>query len=308
MIFDDFIKTHLIELGGNDDIYNKLIKSAEDLMKALKDQKKKIINYTLVTLSNNINETEPVLIEVEKAVTENWKMLRSQFPMMPINLYKGIILQSLEHLVNEHTDIATIIWLTGKNLFPHIKLKKKEKKLLSDFLYKMGNIAEKDALTEWNIDSLLNIKSTDYESKLSKLNLKIDIKELTQYLIKASGPHGNDGKIIENANQHWPNNGDRWSYEFAPLAADGIAVVINKALKTQNDILNNYLSLFAKFSTLDTVERRSQIIWWKETLYSKRLKKSYRELSSIFETSIAMAFDLYDILPNRKPASIDCIL
>ena len=55
------------------------------------------------------------------------------------------------------------------------------------------------------------------------------------------------------------------------------------------------------------VERRSKLLWWKETLYSQSLKKSYRELDKNI-LPVVMSSDLYHQLPSITPVSVDFLL
>jgi len=147
------------------------------------------------------------------------------------------------------------------------------------------------------------------------------------FMIAASGPSGADGQARPDPNPYWSNQQQHWSHQFAPRATKGIVAVVNGTLTLQTASINKNTevlqsSLTTFFATLGknmqaalkdsiqssvAVERRSQLLWWKETLYSKKTHGSYRKLSA-FECSIAMAFDLYYLLPDLYPVSVDYIL
>jgi hypothetical protein len=328
MIFDDFLLAGLIPIGGDDHVYDKLIKASKNLEEILKKDKAKVINYTLVALDSNVTENEPVLAEVEDVVTQEWKLIRFQFTNMPIAIYRGIILQALDNLGTNDPLFAAIIWHSGCDIFTLYRKKTKESEILSMFLYKMGDLAEEAAIKEWSIDGEpKGIRLPAFQLDIKVSNVEVDLNELTEYFIAASGPSGLDRVARADPNPYWTNSYADWSFQFAPRAAKGVANSVNKALVSNNQNMENFVEAFKKnandyFSKLKTdvsttiketvrnsiaVERRSQLLWWKETLYSRTLKKSYRELDDL-GNAISMAFDLKELLPTISPVSVMYVL
>jgi len=329
MIFDKFLDAGLIPIGGDDDKFQKLIKASKELEKVLNEDKKKIINYTLVALDEKITEKETVLNEVEIIVKEEWQLVRGQFNgEMPIKIYQGIILQALYSMTEKSNDVAAIVWLTANSVYPLLTFSVKIGDIIKVFLEKLGDKVEEYALAQWTIDKEpKTIRISNFKFEFEKVKISVDTKQLEEYLIAASGPHGEDGVGRENPNPHWSSTGGSWSYEFAPRAAKGITKIVNDSLSQQSTQINTKLlelekqsnEYFAKLkkdisiSLKDTiqssvaVERRSQLLWWKETLYSISQRKSYREMN-VFQATIAMAFDLFKLLPSICPVSVDYIL
>jgi hypothetical protein len=66
-------------------------------------------------------------------------------------------------------------------------------------------------------------------------------------------------------------------------------------------------NLKTSFSSLTAVERRSKLLWWKETLYSPSQKRSYRGLDKIL-LPILMSEDLNFQVPEITPISVDYLL
>jgi GTPase-associated system helical domain len=331
-IFDQYQKNGLLpQLGGSDDIYEKLKAASETIATDLEEHPSKILTYTLVAFDNQISEGEPVLEEVEQKIREHWNMVRSQFPEMPIALYRAVMLQALEDLVEQNTEggYEMMVYLSIVNVYPHLNITEKERKILFEFLKRIGNIAEEKAEKEWSIDKKeIVIKLPTINFKLNETAVKIDENILQESLIAATGPHGEDGKARTNPNQYWSsNNGSAWAYQFAPRAAKGIAEVVNKALIEQgqnidenSDLIEKQMNTFLaelnksfddalkeSIQSSIAVEQRSQLLWWKETLYSRNAFKSYREMSK-FECAVAMAIDLHELLPKIFPVNVDYIL
>lgn len=325
-IFDEYQANGILpSIGGDDAIYQKLKDAYQALAAMLKESPDKIPLYALVAIDNQVDEKELILKETEEIVQSNWNMVRSKFTLMPIALYRAIILSALDTLSE---DFAPIIYWSLIDVLA-FQNESKEHQILIKFIQKVGDITEQAAIDDWSVE-----KSTS-KSKITKLSLKLESQSATvsentlkERLINASGPHAQGETQRRNgANSVWSNSGSNWAFQFAPLAAKGIAEVINQALKKQNSSISENTSAIEsqlnKFftslnknlkNTIDesikssvAVERRSQLLWWKETLYSRKLKQSYRALSQ-FECAIAIAFDLFEMLPPLFPISVEFML
>lgn len=334
-IFDSYLKNGCLpSIGGDDSIYKKLNDAAQTVSNQLKEEPTKICSYSLVAIDNDIKEDEPILEDIENSIKEHWQMLRSQFPQMPILLYRAVILRALELLVENNPDenFATIIYLSIVDVYPYFSIAHKEQLILKEFIQRLGDIVETKAIAEWTIDK------SDIVTKIPTLNLKlsnstkinkakVDEETLKEQLINASDPYIQVGGARRSNHQWTTAHFNQWSTRFAPLAAKGITDVVNKALSEQyketspiaSEIqteLNKILTKLRKnlqgsmeeaIQSSVAVERRSQLLWWKDTLYSPQLHKSYRKLSK-FECVVAMAVDLYYLLPAIFPVSVDYIL
>lgn len=328
-IFDHYQKKALLpSLGSSDEIYNKLKGASDDIAEHLKINTSRIIPFTLVALDNMVPESEPILEEVETKISAHWQMLRSHFEKMPIALYRAIILESLSKLAATNLKHASSIWFTSVDVYPLLNIPVKEQVVLKEFLDKLSDYVEESAIKDWKVDNVNSeVKIPKFELKLAKTITEVDLEQLTDEMIASAGPSGQDGVARESPNPYWPNQNANWSYQFAPRAASGIASVINEALKKQTVNLNKniesvqselnsyFIELEKSMSTAIAdaskssiaVEQRSKLLWWKETLYSKKFRKSYRKMDA-FKSSIAMAYDLYYLLPSLFPVSVDYIL
>ncbi len=331
-IFNKYQAKNLLpSIGGNDDIYNSLQDAAKAIAMDLGENHAKIPTYALVAFDNQITANEPVLVAVETQIQVHWKMLRSQFTDMPIALYRAVILQAFEHLIIEEpdedeaddsyfdTDAANIIYLTVNDVFPYINLAQQERDILTTFLQKIGDMAEERAIEEWSVDKSV-AKVT-----MPVLNIKtqVDSLRVTEAQVKAA-------IYVAGINNTIYGNGHlatQWVDSFFRTAEPGLANLLNGLLSQQSTALSKdttaiQTELNTFFKSLNTnlqialehniqsavaVEQRSQLLWWKETMYSRKLRKSYRRLSK-FESVVAMAGDLYEILPEIYPISVDYIL
>src|SRR3546814_8965848 len=89
------------------------------------------------------------------------------------------------------------------------------------------------------------------------------------------------------------------------LSPNSIEKPINKFFTDFKKSLDQVLK--TSFYSIQAVERRSKLLWWKETLYSSSLKDSYRSVNEIVQP-IIMADDLYQQLHDIAPVSVDYLL
>jgi len=318
-----FLELGLFDIGDNDERLDHLKSAIENIKTDLTQNQVKFPQYILVALDKDISPDEPVLIEVETIVTQYWRALRSRYKDRPIVLLRGVILNALFELGNESPQFARIIYLVGSNFYPFASLGK-EKDIVLEELQSFGEIAEEYAIKEWAlVENITELKLRDLEiKKIEKDHSSIvpDYNKLKESLRKAanSSPNGHG--------PHHQNYLDSWSKHFSEEASKGLSQALSDSfhsilssfptMEIENSInvffrdFNRSLQqvLNTSINSLIAVERRNKLLWWKETLYSKSQKKSYREIQKAEFLPTIIAYDLFEQLPNITPVSVDYLL
>ncbi len=314
------LKSGLFDIGDSDDRLKWLQQSVTALVKLLKKDYALLPKYSLVALDPNISEKESVLIQVEEIVTKYWKALRGKYPDMPRNIHRGVILNALMELGSEDPVAARIIYLTSSNFYPYAKLGK-EKDIVHSLLTHLGEIAESHAVEEWALiedEPTLKLSPLKInEFKFGKIELDYD--ELSDGLKEA---------LSNSPSGHGPQHGlqnPQYKEHFIEKTSDAISHSfdsafddLNKAIDPSSiqDPINKFFNSFKKsldetlkssFSSIVAVERRSKLLWWKETLYSPSLRKSYREVPQTI-LPIVMGSDLNEQVAEITPISVDYLL
>lgn len=149
----------------------------------------------------------------------------------------------------------------------------------------------------------------------------MDVNSLETELAASAGPNHRDGRALENQNAHWSNQAQHWSHHFAPRAAAGIAKEVDKAVAslaksagTVGEQVETALNAFANevatagtkllTSAVRHTAQKTDLLWWKEALYSPTLCCSYRDLNPS-EAVISMSQDLYEIVSSPSPQSVE---
>ena len=315
------LKSGLFDIGDSDERLKWLQQSVTALVKYLKKDYSLLSKFSLVALDPNISDEEPVLNYVEEIVTKYWKALRGKYPDMPRNIHRGVILNALMQLGAEDPIAARIIYLTSYNFYPYAKLRK-EKDIIGTLLTDLAEIAEKHAIEEWSLleeEPKLKLQALKMES-LKSNDIKVDKAKIKAGLQSGLNARASTGHYI-NHGLHEPN----FQVEYLEETSKGLAEAFNSALAGLNSSLtstaievpiNKFFTSFKKsldenlkasFASIVAVERRSKLLWWKETLYSPSLKKSYREISSNI-LPIIMGIDLNNQVTKITPISVDYLL
>lgn len=313
------LKSGLFDIGDSDERLKWLQQSIATLGKYLHKNHSLLPKYSLVALDPNISDKEPILEDVEEIVTKYWKALRGKYPDMPRNIHRGVILNALKELGSKDPVAARIIYLTFTNFYPYAKLGK-ENEIVHNLLIELGEIAEAHAIEEWSL--------IEEEPKLKLGPLKItDLKFGSINIDEGTLKAGMLKSIQNSPNGHGSNNGGNssWGQHFATSSSNAIASSFDSAISELNkslvpasieDPINKFFTSFKKtldenlkssFASILAVERRSKLLWWKETLYSPSLKKSYREVSSPI-LPILMGIDLNEQVAEITPISVDYLL
>ena len=114
---------------------------------------------------------------------------------------------------------------------------------------------------------------------------------------------------------------------MAEQSAEGIAAVVNSALTQQTESLSSispsiqkgldayFAELQPFFEDMNTSfadsitanNKRSELLWWKQSLYSHTLNTSYRNLDQL-SAAVGMALDLAQQVEAIYPESVDYLL
>jgi hypothetical protein len=289
--------------------------SATQLAEKLQENVSDIPFYTLVALDPNITGTEPVIVEVENIIRENWTTIRSNRPDSPISIIRSVILSALNTIGSDDTDCAQMIYLTAANFYPYAALGN-EKEIVEKILLNTGGIAEENANNEWALgNDIPELKLPNLKISSPKIgDISINKSELEKSFVVSTINSNNYGGATNAAFTQLKT--------AVPSAISSAIDTAFKSLTTSLDFkdfdssINKFFIDFKKsldkelksaFISMQAVERRSRLLWWKEALYSQHLKKSYREIDKELRP-VVMAFDLFGQLPNITPVSVDYLL
>ena len=151
----------------------------------------------------------------------------------------------------------------------------------------------------------------------------VDRAALTKQVLAAASPQTVAGQPT-GGNQYWAHqNPQHWAQEFSTRLAAAIAgavdalgegatfdpIDLSGPLKGLAQAVSAHVgaTLQAVSGATAGLQRRTNLIWWKESLYSPSGRLSYRQMPTSTAAAL-MAFDLHQQVPTFSPASVAAFL
>lgn len=317
-----FLEIGAIDLKGDDAKLDKLRSTAKDLSAALRKAPSKTASFTMVAADPNIVATDPTIEEAMAALRKQWETVANAFSARPIGILRAILLDAIVQAARSDDAIAVAFVNTARNALAHTETAD-EADIWREAVSEIETKVDVRAETEWATPEMITVDPIQYTPPAPVFSgnkvATTDRNTLQENILSAAGPWGENGP-----NRYYVNNNpQQWSQVFA----EKMSVTIGNAM----DILAQELApapvdLSGPLSTLATavtahvekalasfsgatagLQRRTNLLWWKEALYSPSAHASYLDLPP-FEASALMALDLHEQVPTYSPASVSAFL
>lgn len=309
-----------------------LIKAVKEVKKYLtrRNVKADIIPFTLVALDPMVKGTDPVVLRVEEIIIKNWPAFKNSVTATKdksTTYVRAVILESLSLLTKDDVTTAALVWLTARDVIGHYQLGSEEL-VIRGLLQELADRTEENGQSSWGISRKL--QAIDFKggeiSVSSPKATEVSQDDLKNSLLKAAQHtawRSYSNQIGDNPYRFDHN----WAGFFSEKAAQGVADAVNAALSQQIKSLSTvsisiqkrldvYLAQLQPFlkelnnafaSSITANNKRSELLWWKQSLYSRSLNTSYRSLDQL-NAAVVMALDLAEQVEAIYPESVDYLL
>lgn len=330
---ESILQTYLNEQHIKTDVpanIDSLTKAVKEVKKNLTRKKIKsdFIPYTLVALDPKVKDSDPVVQEVERIIIKNWPAFKNSVTATndtSTTYVRAVILESLSQLSKDDGATAALVWLTARDVIGYYQLDAEENSIRA-LLQELADRVEENGQAAWGISHKLQAsKFKGVEISISEVKAaKIDEESLKVQLLDAmvhsgwSAQAGGGKNPTQQGNQSW-----EWPKFMAEHSATGITQVVNSALSQQaqslSSIKKNLDGYFAQLqpffeevnnsivNSITANNKRSELLWWKQSLYSRSLNASYRSLDQL-NAAVCMAHDLAELVDPIYPESLDYLL
>ena len=315
-ILQRFLDVGMLAIGSDDEKFTHLQEAARDISRELAAHRDDVIGHTLVALDPTIPPDEPVLTTTEAAIKEHWRTFRNLFPDPPIELLRAVILEALHLAGTADVTVAATVWLTGGSYLPYARLGR-EKPICTELLVDLGKATETTADDEWSYQPARTaITASGDDSRTAGSGPEaIAVDEIDNQTL------ADEWTSAATKGPYFPtNNPTEWARAFATDAATSLAAALNTAygpaLEQIVGVLQRLDERFAAANreVADLIgrdsavgERRVGLLWWKETLYSPTVRRSYRSIEAPAAAPL-MAYDLHRQVPAYHPQGVEYLL
>lgn len=307
-ILQAFMQVSLIDLEGEDTRLDKLQAASAALAEEFRAKPiSKAIPALMAVLRDDDKNPADAFDDTARAVGSHWATYQSVFRDGEANtLYRGVALQALVAAIESEPSLGTAIALLMRNLQAAVELGK--------YATPIKLLVEAAEAAFAKVRAGLRVPAQLLNTKIPSVSkaTKVDRAKLLTRIEAAVGPHNRAGTASENPNPHWPNTGPPWSFDFSdrlmPIIADHIDIAIAEAAKFDEKNQQGIANSIAALSTINpAIQRSTQLLWWRQSLYSESADKSYRLLGAA-EAVIHSVADLSSHLPDAYERAVDSFL
>lgn len=320
-ILQSYANHNLLDYDGGNAEFDYLIKASEELIATITNQN--IAVFALAAINPEISIENAQLHVLQKIIQDEWKLFGKQTKETNIQrtILRAVILNTLDYLIDNNDKKAAIIWLSCQHIFRYIKISNKnEEKIIHNLIQKAGK--RYSALAQG--DFQIVVPTFNFKlSKTSSIKLSVN-KNSTKILEKLKDVTNIQTTLHRayNSNVIVPSaaNFQTWYEDFSQK----LSTTLEELTTTEREAIKKYLSAVDKeFETvfqviakeipkqietsLHSLSNNNNLIWWKETLFSKSLQDSYRTMPSFVQV-VTMAYDLANELNDYTPISVDYFL
>ena len=324
-----FLRKRLINVGGDDDKLERLRRTAVDLSEILRETPAKATPFALVAFDPAVPTTDPTIVQVEDALRKRWETYVNTFSDTPVTVLRAMLLDALVKACGQDDTVAVAFVASARNVFPFTEADG-EQEIWTEILLEIERKVEERAEREWATPASISLPDLTSDAlpaiEIHILSKKVNPTTLRPKFKAAAGPqsHAPEGQETDTGgNPHWPNGNQYWVHEFGTRTAQAVGEAINRAiggLSVQGGdlpgiagemmtVMSEHLSttLRAVSDASAGLQRRTNLLWWKEALFSPSAGMSYRKMAT-FDAAVLMAFDMYRHIPTFSPASVAALL
>ncbi|MCU9951471.1 GTPase-associated system all-helical protein GASH [Pseudomonas sp. PDM13] len=312
-----FLSAGLIDVGGDDAKLGKLRETASDLAASLQKTPSKTSSFALIAFDPASPEDDPVITEVCNALRKRWPTYINTFSGTPLLVLRALLLDALVQAASDER-VGVAFVTSARNALPFIEAGN-EQSIWAEAVLEIERRVDARAEAEWATPESIHVPHMKYsapspiEISLPEVGIEADnlAEELAAATYAPTNPHSNR------------NDPHSWGKQFGRLAGDAIADSLNAALeslqfepiniteplKALSEAVTTHVGDTLKLVSAATagLQRRTNLIWWKETLYSPSARVSYRTLPASTVGAL-MALDLHQQVPTFSPVSVAAFL
>ena len=314
-ILQRFLSRRLIDIGEDDTRLEKLRAAAAEVSGEILHNRSHTVRYASIAFDPAIDGDEPSWQAVAPVVERHWHTYASRFASKPQVLFRAVLLEALRQAASKDMGVAAALVAVARNLIPRLPLQS-DYDAWKEVIEDADRRVSERAASEWTTNFDPAEGSGHVIARENEAPVKVDREVLAAGLLAAAGPNDVQGQAIANSNPYWPNANATWTTEFATRAAAAIAKAVNSALATAaksdqallpsiRESVSRALSAVSRAAV--GIQRRGDLLWWKEAMCSPDTRVSYRRLPAAV-AAVLMAVDLHRRVPPFHPESVEFFL
>lgn len=321
-----FLSAGLINVGGDDAKLDRLKETAADLAATLKKTPSKAAPFALIAFDPEAPAEDPVIREAVEALQKRWATYVNTFSGTPIAVIRAMLLDALVQAAADDDKVGVAFVTSARNALPFMEAGN-ERAIWADVVGDIERRVDARAESEWATPESISAPTMTFSApaaiEVGTSPVSVNKAALTKKIEAAAGPTNAAGQAT-SGNPYWPsNNPQGWVGEFSTRLAESLTEALGAIAKGSaidpidlsgplgdlaqavSEHVDGTLAAVSRATT--GLQRRTNLIWWKESLYSPSGRLSYREMPTSTAAAL-MAFDLHQQVPTFSPASVAAFL
>ncbi|MCV2354561.1 hypothetical protein LNV09_10340 [Paucibacter sp. B2R-40] len=307
-VLQTFVRQSLIELDGDDSRLAKLQAAATALSEdCASGPIATALPLLFAALQPEDTAVDGSFVDVADVIEEHWSTYKSVFKDgRATTLYRAVALQAIVEAIESAPALGTAIALLLRNIRSELVTGKYEPAI------RMVAEAAEEAFASERESSIVAAAKADAALAAAAKTVKIDRANLKKRIEAAVGPNDRQGQALESPNQHWPNSGNPWSYDFsdrmAVIIGDYVDLAIAESAKLDaknHGAVGTSLTAIGKIDP--ALKRSAGLLWWRQALYSESAGQPYRALPRA-DAVVHAVIDLAAQIPPAYEPALDSFL
>ncbi len=310
-----FLDRGLINVGGDDAKLGKLQATSAEIAAVLKKSPEKALAFSLIAFDPQVPATDPVVLDALEVLKTQWPTYVNTFAGVPIGVLRPLLLDALVEAARDDDRVAVAFVACARNVLPFIETGS-EQSIWADSVQEVEASVDRRAEQEWATPASISIGELKLDTPPSIKVSNNPAKAKKDVLLPKITAAANNG--YNPYNQLGP-----WAQQFASLLTDALTETID-AVAEQSKVgpidlsapvqqITSAVSAYVRAALTAVsgatvgLQRRTNLIWWKQAMFSPTAQTSYRTFSRT-ESAALMALDLYQQIPIFSPASVSAFL
>jgi hypothetical protein len=271
-ILQQFLSLGLLDIGDDDTRLAKLRDAAADLQQRLVSEPRIAVYHALMVYSPNVGSGDSCFTEDSEVLLKHWPTYQNRHPDVPREIFRAISLQAVMAAAESSSAVQAATTYGLRSLEQH-PVGQKEGSLLRELYVGLEAKLEADAVARWQANA------TALADAFAE--------------VRVAAPQVREADAAS----------------ALEIVVETIASETNRGLKELTDQVANALGTAqSKFRDVAiSTAQRSELLWWKESLYSQSLGQSYRDVPSGV-AAVFMVIDLCRQVGPITPLSVDFFL
>jgi len=306
-VIGELLRASLLgELGSDEERAEKLRAASSGVADHLEGQSRTDLSSVLLAVTDSAGRADSTALALaQRELLDRWETFPNVFPETPLEILRAVALAGVTEVAARDETIQAAAWYglrTALEVLPDSRWSA----VLHRILNAWSTSVDHEIAALWTPASAsASLRMPSLGSNNGAISVKTDLPARAQQMADA-GSYPDFATTLQGSFATYTSDLIQVAQSAASTASSRANVQLKDALAALGTKLRETIA--AHDQTVTAVTRRSNLLWWRETAYSTRLRKRYAELPTAADITIAAALDLHQEVPALTPIAVEHLL